>query len=220
VYAINALARAVPATLVLFFVRDVLCSDDRAAGGLLGLYFVTAAAAMPAWIAIVDRFGLFAAWAAGMALAIVTFAGAGLLGAGDVLPFTLVCAASGLALGADLVVAPTWLAQLHQRHQHHHEGHHDLAPVPAATGQGLWFGWWALVGKLMLALAAGLALPLVQALGYRPGERHPESAAALSMAYAWLPCLIKALALAALLAQRQLLTGPSAPSIPALQSTR
>ena len=152
---------------------------------------------MPAWVRVVDRFGLLAAWAAGMALAIVGFAGAGLLGAGDVLPFAVACAASGLALGADLVVAPTLLAQLHQRR----------GRPAAASDQGLWFGWWALVGKLMLALAAGLALPLVQALGYRPGEQAPDSAAALAMAYAWLPCLIKAAALAMLAGQRRVLLG-------------
>lgn len=210
VYAINALASAMPATLVLFFVRDVLAADDRTAGTLLGLYFVTAAIAVPAWVAIVDRCGLLAAWAMGMALALITFAGAGLLGTGDVLPFALVCAASGLALGADLVVAPTLLAQLHQRQD-------DRS---AASNQGLWFGWWALVGKLMLALAAGLALPLVQALGYRPGDRTPDSAAALTLAYAWLPCLIKAAALVALATQRRVLLGAPPATTPALQSTR
>ena len=189
VYAINALATA---------------------GTLLGLYFVTAAIAVPAWVAIVDRCGLLAAWAMGMALALITFAGAGLLGTGDVLPFALVCAASGLALGADLVVAPTLLAQLHQRQD-------DRS---AASNQGLWFGWWALVGKLMLALAAGLALPLVQALGYRPGDRTPDSAAALTLAYAWLPCLIKAAALVALATQRRVLLGAPPATTPALQSTR
>ena len=30
----------------------------------------------------------------------------------------------------------------------------------------MYFGFWALVGKLSLALAAGLALPLVRLLGY------------------------------------------------------
>ncbi|CAD5367027.1 Sugar transporter [Rubrivivax sp. A210] len=199
VYALNALASAVPATLVLFFVRDVLQADARTAGALLGLYFIAAALAVPLWVYVVDRHGLLAVWAAGMALAIASFAGAGLLGAGDVPAFAAVCTASGLALGADLVAAPTLLAQLHQRQ----------AQASARADQGLWFGWWALVGKLMLALAAGLALPLVQALGYQPGQRQPDSAAALAMAYAWLPCLIKAAALAALIAWRRLLSPSS-----------
>ncbi|MDE2394961.1 MAG: MFS transporter, partial [Burkholderiales bacterium] len=202
VYALNALASALPATLVLFFVRDVLRADDRSAGWLLGLYFVAAAAAVPAWVRLVDRIGLVQAWGAGMALAIAAFAGAGRLGAGAVPAFAAVCAASGLALGADLVVAPTLLAQLHRRHASRHAG----------SGQGLWFGWSALVGKLMLALAAGLALPLVQALGYRPGARGGASVAALAAAYAWLPCLAKAAALAALAAQRGLLLGTPAPA--------
>jgi glycoside/pentoside/hexuronide:cation symporter, GPH family len=189
VYALNALANALPETLVLFFVRDVLQADERAAGMLLGLYFVAAALAMPLWVRVVARAGLLPAWGAGMALAVLAFVGAGSLGPGDTLAFALICAGSGLALGADLVVAPTLLAQLHRRHA-------------TAADPGLWFGWWALVGKLVLALAAGLALPLLQSLGYRPGGGQ---AAALLWTYAALPCAIKLTALALLVAYRRLL---------------
>ena len=194
VYALGALASAVPATLVLFYVRDVLQADDRAAGALLGLYFVAAACAMPLWVRVVARAGEVRAWAAGMGLSVLAFVGVAALGPGDVAAFALVCAASGLALGADLVVAPTLLAQLHRRHS-------------AAADPGLWFGWWTLVGKLALALAAGLTLPLLQWLGYQPGAGAGEGASALVWTYAALPCAIKLAALALLVARRRLLQG-------------
>ena len=37
--------------------------------------------------------------------------------------------------------------------------------------EGAYFGWWNFATKLNLALAAGLALPLLALLGYTPGTR-------------------------------------------------
>jgi GPH family glycoside/pentoside/hexuronide:cation symporter len=51
---------------------------------------------------------------------------------------------------------------------------------------------------LNLALAAGLALPLLQLFGYSPGSRDPDALQALSLAYGLLPCLLKAAAALAL----------------------
>ena len=56
--------------------------------------------------------------------------------------------------------------------------------------------------KLTLALAAGVALPLVQALGYTPGATDPSAMWALAGVYAVLPCVLKAMALLALLRWR------------------
>lgn len=52
--------------------------------------------------------------------------------------------------------------------------------------------------KLNLALAAALALPLLQALGYTPGTRDAAGLAALSFTYALLPCVLKLMAVALL----------------------
>jgi Na+/melibiose symporter-like transporter len=62
----------------------------------------------------------------------------------------------------------------------------------------LWFGWWNFTAKLTLAAAAGLALPLVQALGYAPGVRDANSLLALAICYALVPCVVKAIAAALL----------------------
>ncbi len=60
--------------------------------------------------------------------------------------------------------------------------------------EGAYFGWWNLASKLNLALAAGLTLPLLDLLGYRPGTTSPEGLQALTLAYAVLPCALKLLA--------------------------
>jgi glycoside/pentoside/hexuronide:cation symporter, GPH family len=52
-----------------------------------------------------------------------------------------------------------------------------------------------------LALAAGIALPMLQGFGYAPRSANPEQALfVLAAVYALLPCALKALAAMALLA--------------------
>ena len=53
---------------------------------------------------------------------------------------------------------------------------------------------WNFFAKLNLALAAGLALPLLVLFGYQPGEASHQGLTALSLAYAVLPLAFKVLA--------------------------
>ncbi len=46
--------------------------------------------------------------------------------------------------------------------------------------------------KMNLALAAGIALPLLEWLGYAPGVTDDAALSALTIGYAVLPCLLKA----------------------------
>ena len=175
VFVANGIAAALPATLFLFFVADVLGAAS-ASGPLLALYFVSGAASLPLWLRLAGRFGRVRAWGVAMMLAMMAFAGAGLLGNGDVAGFALICLASGLALGADLALPAAIAADLGER-----------------QGQsGACFGVWNFVAKLNLALAAGLALPLLDLLGYRPGG--DGGLGALTFAYALLPLGFKLLA--------------------------
>lgn len=175
VFVANGIAAALPATLFLFFVSDVL-HLERASGTLLAAYFLAGAASLPLWVKLAGKLGRVSSWLIAMALAIVAFAGASLLGSGDLAWFALICVASGLALGADLALPAAIAADLGER-----------------QGQaGACFGVWNFFAKLNLALAAGLALPLLGMLGYVPGST--EGLGALTFAYALLPLGFKALA--------------------------
>lgn len=186
VFLLNGIASAIPATLLLFFVQDRLQAGVGVQSAALALYFATGALSMPLWLRQVRRIGLTRTWRRGMALAVVTFLGASLLGPGDAPWFLLVCALSGAALGADLVVPAALLAGL-------------IAKAgDSGQAEGAYFGWWNFASKLNLAMAAGLALPLLGWLGYAPGAREAQALTWLTVCYCLLPCALKVLAAMAL----------------------
>jgi len=186
VYLLNGIASAIPATLVLFFVQDRLQASAAMQSAALGVYFLCAALSMPLWLRLVSRWGLARSWRFGMLLSISVFLFASLLGAGDVLWFLLVCALSGVALGSDLALPGALLAGV-------------IAQAgDRGRAEGAYFGWWNFATKLNLALAAGLALPLLGWLGYVPGAQDASAATLLTVAYCLLPCALKALAALAL----------------------
>ncbi len=189
VFVLNGIASAIPATLVMFFMADVLQLGERA-GLFLALYFISGAACMPLWVRLSRRYGKAHAWMGGMVLSVGAFVWAFALGEGDAAAFGVVCVLSGAALGADLALPPSMLADAID------DGSHVPPGTAAVRDEGAYFGLWNLVTKLNLALAAGISLPLLAALGYVPGT--VGGAAALSFAYCIVPCALKLLAMIAL----------------------
>lgn len=186
VFMVNGIASAVPATLILFFIQDRLQAPAALQPLFLGSYFVCAALAIPAWLVLVKRIGLARTWCVGMLLAIAVFVFAAQLGPGDGTGFLVVCALSGVALGTDLTIPGAMLAG------------QIAASGDQGRAEGAYFGWWNFATKLNLALAAGLALPLLSLLGYVPGARDPAALQTLTWAYCLLPCALKLLATALL----------------------
>ncbi len=177
-FVVNGIANALPATLALLFVADVL-GAPQLGGPFLLAYFVSGAIGLPAWLALARRLGSLRAWQLSMLLGAAAFVGATALGPGDLLPFLAVCIASGLMLGGDLALPAALLTDaLRERGQE----------AAAAS----YFGVWTLAAKLTLAAAAGIGLPLVSVLGYVPGE--PDTAIPLQLAYCLIPCALKVVA--------------------------
>ena len=185
VFLINGIAAAIPATLFLFFAKDRLQLANLS-GLFLVLYFVAAAASMPLWAMLAQRFGEARAWFGAMLMAVAGFIWAYGLAAGDATAYGVICILSGMTLGADLALPPALLAAVIA------EG------GDSGKREGVYFGAWSWATKMNLALAAGISLPLLERLGYHPGGQDAAGAHALSIAYAIVPCGLKLLAAAVL----------------------
>ena len=183
IFVTNGVAAAIPATLLLFFVRDVLHAEE-VTPVFLATYFLAGALGMPIWVVIARHIGLRLAWLAGMGLSVAGFAWALGLSSGDIWAFGAVCFVTGFALGADLAIPGALLAQVIADHG-------DRGPA-----SGAYVGLWNLATKATLAIAAGVALPLLELSGYQPGQAGGEIA--LSLVYAAVPCGLKLLACAML----------------------
>lgn len=177
---INSLPVAITSTLFLFFVEDRLQLSGKA-GPLLVLFFISAGVSVPAWAKVSQKIGGKQTLLFAMPLSILGFVGAAFLAEGNIFGFSLICIASGAALGADMVVLPAMFAVALNK-----------AKLKASTA----FGIWSFAGKLGLALAAFIVLPLLSYQGFVPGEQNtPYAIATLNIAYAIIPCILKLIAL-------------------------
>lgn len=181
---LNAMPVAVTSTLFLFFVEHRLAGPGWE-GAFLLLFFLAAAISAPAWARAALKFGPKPTLLAGMVLAIVAFTGAAFLEAGDLLPFALICLASGIALGADMTLLPALFAEA-------------SANISTEASEG--FGLWSFASKFSLAFAAVLFLPLLERAGFNPGSGDITELAlsTLTFFYAIVPLGLKLVALALL----------------------
>jgi Na+/melibiose symporter-like transporter len=181
-FLLNGFANGFPATLFIFYVSEKLGAAAMA-GPLLVLYFVCGVAGVPLWLWLARRIGKHRAWCWAMLGACLFFAPAPFLTESGVAIFALVCIGTGFALGADLMLPPAIQA--------------DVIDVDtAASGEqrsGLYFSAWGLATKLALALAVGVAFPLLGYAGFDPGAglRSEGGLAMLGFLYAGLPIVLK-----------------------------
>jgi len=173
-YLFNAIAVAIPATLVLFYIDDVVQMPEKA-GWFLGLYFLSGMLTLPVWVALSDRIGKARAWLAGTCLAVLALFFSGWVGAGEGMFYGLICLVAGAALGADVALPPAMLA--------------DAIPKGHRQSTGLYFGIWVLIGKFALAVAAGMALPSLKFFDYQPGQ--PATSGSLIVLYVFYRCFLK-----------------------------
>lgn len=180
-YLLNGIANGLPATLFFLFVGDVL-KGGSASGPLLLLYFVAGIVGIPIWLRISKVIGKHRAWAAAMLWASAMFVWAPFLGEGDLVAFAIICGLSGLSLGADMALPASIQA--------------DVVDLDSEqSGQqrtGLFFALWSMATKLSLALAIGIAFPLLDLIGFEAGgENEPAALLGLAMLYGLLPVVIK-----------------------------
>lgn len=180
-YFLNNLANAFPATLFLLFVGKALQLDSDASLFLM-IYFVSGVMALPFWFWLSKRIGKHQAWQLSILLALFGFAGVFAVDIGDFYSYLLICFVTGLSLGADIALPASIQADIAQKLSR------QLQNV-----NGLLFGLWGLLTKLSLALAVGIALPLLDFLGIE--QQAPVAVETLWLLYAALPIMLKLMAL-------------------------
>lgn len=195
-WLINGLANGLPAVCFPLFVRYGLGLDREAQNILILIYFVCAVIAIPGWGALAVRVGKHRAWCLAMCGAIAAFVFVPLLGSGQMAGFAVICAVTGAALGADLALPPAIQADVD-----------DWDQYRFSKGRtGLLFALWNMANKLALALAAGIALPILAWAGLQTGGALAEMTAnsvepvagatrwVLILIYAVIPVVLKSIA--------------------------
>jgi Na+/melibiose symporter-like transporter len=182
-YFLNNFANALPATLFLLFVSDYLQLASQT-GLFLFVYFVAGLVSLPIWIKLAKQFGKQRTWQASMLLASLSFVGVFFLEPGDANGFILVSVLTGLSLGIDVAMPASIQADLTQT-------------VKSQQTSGLLFGLWGMLTKLALALAVGLAFPIIEwSQNFRGGSDMTINlqTTTLLILYAGLPIILKLLA--------------------------
>ena len=182
-WMINGLAAGLPAVCFPLFVRYYLKLDQDSENILILLYFAAAIIAIPLWVIMAGRIGKHRAWCAAMIMAIVAFGFVPVLGAGDMAGFAVICLVTGAALGADLALPPAIQADVDDWDRYRF----------GARRTALLFALWNMTNKLAMALAAGIALPILGAFGLTDaGVEKTGALVVLVLIYAVIPVVLKA----------------------------
>ena len=178
---INGLANGLPPALFVFFVNSILKSPELT-GFLLFLYFLGALMGVPLWIFLSSKYDKHRVWCCAMIYACFIFMFVLFLEEGDLTLFVVICIFSGLALSADLAIPSSIQADII-----------DLEFLK--TGKRLtaqFFAFWGVVSKAAVALSTGIALILLDIVGFKSGDNNSTFVLFwLSFIYGGLPIILK-----------------------------
>lgn len=187
VFLCSTTAAALPATLVLFYIKDVLHAEAYF-GIFLALYFLSALLGIPVWYKISAAYTKRIAWISAMAFTIAGFVWATFLGSDDLIAYGIICVLTGFCLGADLIMPTSMLAD----------------GISLKTNKAKYYGAWTMITKLSITLAGSLGLFVLGNLGYDPGAGVQIESVYVAIAYAFIPCLIKCVALGILFTKKDI----------------
>ena len=178
---INGLANGLPPALFVFYVNSVLKSPEFT-GILLFLYFLGALVGVPLWIFISNKLDKHRVWCYAMVYSCFIFIFVLFLKEYDLIFFAIICILSGLALSADLAIPSSIQADIIDLEY--------LKTGKRLTGQ--FFAFWGLVSKAAIAISTGVALILLDIIGFKSDENNGKNILfAVSFIYAGLPIILK-----------------------------
>ena len=169
-YALANMGNGVPATLLLYFVRDYVHGDEETQRLFLLLYFLFGVLSTPLWLWVSKRTSKHRAWSYAMLVACAgfvwsPFVGHEWLGEWSVYAFGGIMMLAGMSVGADLMLPVSMQA--------------DVIDVDTArSGEqhtGFYFAAWALANKIALSVALGIGFVLLGSVGYDKGDHKPDT---------------------------------------------
>ncbi|WP_417581330.1 MFS transporter [Nitrincola sp.] len=179
----NGIANGIPAVLFPLYITSVLGLEATTRPVFILIYFIAACCALPIWLKLSKQLDKVLLWQVAMLIAIAAFLPAAWLGPGDTYWFVLICVITGAALGADLALPHAIQAEVTDWDRFRYRRRQT----------GLLFAVWNAATKLALALAAVVALGLLELAGFEPELAAP--AMALGLIYALIPSVLKGVAI-------------------------
>ncbi len=143
----NMLANAIPGTVLILFMREVLHAESEL-GIVLISYFLAGLLGVPFWYFLARRVGNLLSWRIGLCSSALLFSFAALLGEGDVGWFIAISIGTGLALGADQALPSAMQTALAQTLSKEQGG--------AVIGARM-FALWSMLSKAAMGLAVGVS---------------------------------------------------------------
>ena len=177
IFFINSLAVSLPASVITFYVNDVLKCPEKL-GIFLTIYFLSAAIFMIFWKKIAQKIGKINSWSISILGSILTFIFAYFVDSSNSDLFYLICFLSGVFLGADLMMPPAIIAEIiHQKHDK----------------ISSYLSFWNMINKAGLMCASFLSLMTLWLVSFDAKNVNQESLMAIPIIYAIIPCALKML---------------------------
>jgi GPH family glycoside/pentoside/hexuronide:cation symporter len=137
---------------------------------------------MPFWTWGAARFGKYQTWIGAMILSVITFCFAYTLQSGDIVTYGIICMLSGIALGGDLSLPPSILADRISRKKQESQATQYYAAL-------------AFLPKIAVAIASGGSFLILNHYGFTVGaEKSEYTQKVMIVMYALVPCFIKLIA--------------------------
>lgn len=174
-FFINAIAVSIPASVIFFYVEDVLRASPKL-GFFLGTYFLAGCLFIGMWRRLAQKYGMINIWIVALFGSVITFIFNCMLGEASANYFYLICFASGLFLGADLIMPPAIIASLI------YDKKEKVTSYVAI---------WNMMVKLGLVIASSASLITLGFFDYKIGSYINNGIWAIPYVYSVVPCLIK-----------------------------
>jgi len=186
-WTLNGVANGIAAVLFPIIITSLLGAPASSRGQFLLIYFLSAIGGIALMRLLGPHMSKHRLWCAAMLAATGAFALVPLLGEGDLIGFMAVCVVTGVALAADLALPPSIQADVVDWDRWRFRRNHPALSFAGAS----------LVTKLALGIAVVTGPLLVSASGWtETGPVSNSVALRLAMIYAWIPCVLKIMAIA------------------------